>query len=92
MYDKRATLLIENRTKTVNIQHDSSMLVPVLKVNPGIKKYQKFSSSFFTFIQDEADNTEVELNFDHDEAYEDICVALNSGNTEIHIQSLLKAE
>ena len=48
--DEYATLFFENRTKTVTIKHDSSMLVPVLNVNLGIRKYQQFSASFCTLI------------------------------------------
>ena len=43
-------------------------------------------------IQDEHDNTAVELNFDHDEADADICVDLNDVDTETRINRLLKAE
>ena len=57
-----------------------------------MRKHQQFSASFCTLIQDDPDNTEVELNFYHDEADKHICVALNDVNTETNIQMLLKAE
>ena len=68
------------------------MLVPVLNLNPGIRKHQHFYASFFNLIQDEPKDIEVELNFEDDETDEDICVDLNDVYTEAHIQRLLKAE
>ena len=68
------------------------MLVPILNVNPGKRKYQQFSASFCTLIQDEPDHTTIELNFDHDEADAEICAALNAVCTETRIKILLKAE
>ena len=68
------------------------MLVPVFNVNLGIKKHQQLCSSFCTLIQNEPDNTAFELNVDHDEADEDICVALNGVDTETRIRILLKVE
>ena len=90
--DECDTLIFENRTKTVTIQNDSFMLIPVLNINRGIRKYQQFSVSFFTLIQDESENNEIELTFDHNEAYEDTCVDLNAISTQSRIQKLLQAE
>ena len=68
------------------------MLVPVLNINPGIRKYQQFSASFCTLIQDESDSNKVELTFDHNEAAEDTCVALNAVSTQSRIQKSLQAK
>ena len=68
------------------------MIVPILNVNPGIGKHQQFSASFCTLIQDKSESNEIELIFDHNEAEEDTCVALNAVSTQSRIQKILQAE
>ena len=53
--DEDATLVLDDRSKTVTVKHDPAMLVPVLNVNPGIRNYVDFSASFCTIIQEDPD-------------------------------------
>ena len=90
--DENATLTFQSRSKTVTIKHDSSMLAPILNINPGIRKHQQFSASFCTLIQDESESNKIELTFNHNETEEDTCAALNAVSTQSRIQKLLQAE
>ena len=53
--DEEAMSLFDKRTKRVTVKHNPKMLVPVLKVNPGIHNYQSFSTTFCSVIQKEPD-------------------------------------
>ena len=66
--DEDATIVLENKKKTVTIEHDSTMLVPVLNVSTGICNYQDFQLLFWFITRDQYDANESHLTLD----YEDI--------------------
>ena len=74
--DEDATIMLEDRTITVTIKHDPTMLVPVLNVNPGIRNYQDFSASFCSIIQDQHDNNKSHLTLDYEELQSNESIAL----------------
>ena len=51
--DEEAVLCVDERRRKVTIKHGPKMLVPVINVNPGIKKFQSFNVAFNNIIQDE---------------------------------------
>ena len=51
--DEEAALLFDNIKRRVTVKHDPKMIVPVLRENPSINKYQSFPTSFFSIMQNE---------------------------------------